>query len=318
MNKHKKHIILCLLLFSFYLFFSGIIRHDRQIKQHITYGQNVSFNCVGEIYHLGKFQQSVVLIDSNHILCTAHAFMFGSGPSRFDSLFIPEVNKWVYGNVSDTIALGNVKDFKVKIGRHTAKISSITVHENYLKAGTYRDKYGIHSGVGFQYDIAIATLCNPILDIRPAELHKEEVTIGKKGIFCGYGDVEKANEVEKNNRFRKRRKLGGENIIDSIEHFKEDTNYQVLRIDFDSPTDSKRNRFGSSEALELEYMPSGGDCGSGVFIQTQNGLRLAGLCAALDSPYEYFTYGIPFKEYYGYTASYLSLASFSDWIEKNR
>ncbi len=297
---------------------SGIGRHDISLSRYHKFAQQPTFNCVGEIYHNKSFQQSCVLLDSTHILTSAHAFYLDSGSSYFDSLYIEESNRWIYGNLSEKQIIGPATEYSIKLDGKTYLIKNIFVHDSFQNQRLYRDSFGLHfSNLGHKFDIAVAELAAPVPEITPAILYENFDELNSHAIMGGYGVVEKANDYNKSLAFHRRRKTGGENTIDSIGGFMVGDLYGELFLDFDAPNSDCCNRFGSPIPLGLEYMINGGDCGSGLFIKHQGEYQLAGLCSSEDIPSDYFNYADIYGSYYGFTFTYLRIVAFNDWIQQH-
>ena len=80
----------------------------------------------------------------------------------------------------------------------------------------------------------------------------------------------------------------------------------MLMIDFDSPSDPNKSRWGSSTPLDLEYMPSPGDSGGGLFIDVAGQTRVAGITS----------FGYPSSNsLYGDAAGYMRVSQFNAWID---
>ena len=65
------------------------------------------------------------------------------------------------------------------------------------------------------------------------------------------------------------------NVIDSV------TPAQLL-MDFDGPETPEFNATGSAAPDSLEYLPSGGDSGGGVFLAIEGGLQLVAINGTLE------------------------------------
>lgn len=303
------------------LFTSGIGRDDVQLSKYLQFAKAPQFDCVGEIYYKREFQITCILLDSTHLLTAAHAFFTDSGAYHRDSVFNFDLNRFVYGYIAEKQIVRSPKNFSVKIGGKKYKTKRFVIHEAYLNAKPYRDEYGIHASEDEFKDLAIIELANPVDDIAPAVLCDTDNELNKRAVFAGFGEVERANEFTYDSidskSLHKRRKMAGENMIDSLGGYKIGNNWAGLYIDFDDPNSNCCNRMGSAKPLPLEYFPSAGDCGSGLFININGIWKLAGFCASTPEDYtEIVNYGKRYKKYYGFTAYYDRIFVYKDWIEK--
>jgi hypothetical protein len=301
-------------IFLLILLSSGTIRDDVSVSKAHRFAEQPVFDCIGEIFFEKEQQQSCILIDATHILTSAHAFYRGSGKYQLDSLFLPDCKRWIYGNLPEKSVLGDMKNYTIRLKGDTYKIKSIKVHEQYANAKPYRDEYGLQLSEGFKYDIAIAELEKPILNIKPAQLFEGNNELNQRAIMAGYRYIEKSSDFTKSRPLHFQRKTGGENMIDSIGHFKVDDRWAGLFFDFDAPNSDCCNRMGDAKALPLEYYPNGGDCGSGLFIKESGTWKLAGMCSAEDIPCETFNFAEKNGHYYGFTCNYLRIFAFKSWI----
>lgn len=299
--------------------FCGIGRDDVPLSKYFDFAKDPVFDCIGELYYKNKFLLSCVLIDQKFILTAGHAFYLESGPRHIDSLYDPESQKWFFGNIPDKMVVGDVKDFTVKFSKKIYQLKTIIIHDRGKRGMTefIRDSFGRHPTEDYNFDIAIAELESKVEKIIPAVLNDQNDELGKRAIMAGYGEVERSNEYNSENTLHKRRKMGGENMIDSVGGFKVGDNWAGLFFDFDGPNIVCCNRMGNSEPLPLEYYIDAGDCGGGLFINRYGKYFLAGLCAAPDYPSEYTRFGDKYGKYYGFTCYYLRVFAFKDWINSN-
>jgi len=179
---------------------------------------------------------------------------------------------------------------------------------------SYRDSVGYYTKDEDCNDLAVVELETEVKGVNPAKLYDNDNELGKRAIMAGYGEIERADEYNSEKSLHKRRKMGGENVIDSIGGFKVGNNLAGLFFDFDGPNSKKFNRMGDSDPLPLEYFVDGGDCGSGLFLSKYGAWKLAGLCASPDYPSEYDSYGDKYGKYYGFNCYYIKIFAFQDWI----
>lgn len=293
---------------------SGIGRHDTKISAYTEFAQNKAFDCVGSIYYDNAFQLSCVLIDSTHIITAAHAFEINNNDLIFDSVYEPMLNQWHYGKHPTSSYIAEPSHFYIKLGDTKYTVKKIYVNDTYKNAKPIRDSLGIHPSLEMYFDIAIAELETPVNTIIPATLYNDSNELNEKGLFVGYGDVAKSDDVNKKITFRRRQKFGGENMIDSIGGYKVGNIWAGLYFDFDAPHSDCCNRMGSAIPLPLEYFPHGGDCGSALFLNNNGKYYLAGICAGEDVYWEYILYAQKYGMVYGHTANYQRIYAYKNWI----
>lgn len=99
--------------------------------------------------------------------------------------------------------------------------------------------------------------------------------------------------------------------MDSIGDKKVNGIHSRIGIDFDSPMDSSTNVMGSNIACDLEYLPTGGDSGGGLFIEKNGGWQLIGIIS-----HGINTYSIT-GGWYGSYVFATRIAAYKSWIDKN-
>ena len=290
---------------------SGIGRDDVSLSKYYNFAKDSVFNCVGEIYFKNEFSCSCVLIDKKYIITVGHAFFRESDSLVEDSFLF--ATKWKQGKHPAFNYLGNIDSFSVHFFGRIYSIKKIYVHEKYNGNPNF---YSIDEGTF--YDMAIAELTTTVEGIKPALLYEDFDELNKRAIISGFGEVEKANEynVPDSVTLHKRRKMAGENMIDSVGGLKIGNNYSVIVSDFDAPHSACCNKIGSTKALPLEWNGDAGDCGCGLFINKNGIWKLAGICF---SP-SYFSddelYGEKYGKYYGFTDTYNRISVYKDWIKE--
>ena len=299
------------------LFISGIGRDDIRLSKYYEFAKDSTFNCIGELYYKNEFQLSCILIDKKHILTAAHAFYHDSGSYHKDSMYEPAYKKWLYGEIPEKIVPGSADDFYVKFSGKKYKLKGFKIHDVYKNSKPYRDEYGIHPSEDYAFEVAVAELATEVKGIEPAILYEDKDELGKRAIMSGYGDVERADEYNAKRSKHKRRKMAGENMIDSFGGFKVGEEWGGLFFDFDAPNSNCCNRIGGSTPLPLEYFTSSGDCGSGLFLNKDGKWKLAGLCSSPEYFSELALYGDKYGKYYGFTCYYIRISLFKDWIIAN-
>ena len=180
--------------------------------------------------------------------------------------------------------------------------------------------YAVNSGKLNQdcehYDIAIAELTTVVDNAKPAILNEDEDELGKRAIIAGFGEVERADEFNADSSIHERKKMGGENMVDSIGGFKLGDKWAALVTDFDAPNSVCCNRIGSAKPLPLEWYADAGDCGCGLFINKNGIWKLAGICSSSENDYEMINYGKKFGKYYGFTDLFQRISVYKDWIKE--
>ena len=123
------------------------------------------------------------------------------------------------------------------------------------------------SGDQYQYDLAIATLSNPVTGVTPATINSTINTttlIGQEVTFIGYGAQGDGNDLAlPASLLGANDRLGATNIIDGVP-------FNLWAADFDSPSDPTKNYFGSffgssSAPTGLEGNLAWGDSGGPLF-----------------------------------------------------
>lgn len=315
----KKNLVLPTIcsFFTCLLFINGTGRDDVPLSKYINFAKDSTFNCIGELYFKNEFEGSCVLINKKYIITSAHNFEINYKDSMVaDSQFDQTLQKWHYGGRSTAQRVGNIDFFYLKLSGKKYYLKNIYIHDVYKNAKPYRDSFGIHSSAEFNYDIAIAELKLEVPDIQPAIINEDADELNKRAIIAGYGQVLKSNDYTKFLPLHWRRKFAGENIIDSVGGFRVAGNWAELYYDFDAPNSDCCNRMGSPTPLPLEYYIGAGDCGGGMFIYKDGKWKLAGVCAADLIHSEIALYGNKYGKFYGFTANYIRVYAFKDWIKE--
>jgi hypothetical protein len=293
----KQRIILIALLCIYTVAGAGIYRHDRKESDYTDLGAQPQFSCVGQIMHQGEMHGSCVLIGKKYVLSAAHVFILAdhrevTTTGNGQTLTMNEPYNRHIGNADEYAVVFNGKQYKCK---------TLTVYPRYLDTIT---KDGL--------DIALLELEEPVTGITPAtistgynELHADVTGVG----WGVYGRADKPGEIV----MGEPKKLGGENVIDSIGGYVLDNRPTAMFCDFDHPTDTTCNKLGSAAPRNLEYICGGGDSGGGLFRQTKTGWELVGIChgSALNVNQLIKT------GYYGQVMSWMRVSVFADWIRKN-
>lgn len=306
MNKCKQSLVKVsriVLMFSLYILsFSGIGRDDVPLKKYYEFAKDSIFDCVGEVYSSkgSKFIQSCVLIDKYYVLATAHGFYTESKDLINDSITVLNLKYPVKRPASTKLADKSIFYFKFKNKVYYAE--KIVIHPNYID--------GFHSN-GYN-DIALIKLNIPITSVQSAALYSDNKEMGSRGIVCGFGAT--LNASSRNLfPFSKRKKMAGENMIDSLGGNLIKNSFGLLFADMDHPKTSNCNRMGDSIPLPLEMHGDAGDCGGGLFIKQDAKWRLAGISFAPSYYDDWKLYGQKYG-YYGFIDGWTRVSPLVEWI----
>ena len=136
------------------------------------------------------------------------------------------------------------------------------------------------------YDMAIVELEGAIEDAgETAVLYAGSDEIGYVGTAVGYGTRGTAEYGEDRRFNADSDKAAAHNMIDAVEDAREDgQGGNILRSDFDGPDGQGNTLEGDAEPYdELEGMIAVGDSGGSMWIETEEGWRMAGINAATDT-----------------------------------
>lgn len=305
MNKKKTIIDAAFGITVIVLFFNGIGRHDTPLKKHFDFANYSVFDCIGEVFDLkgNKFIQSCVLVSDQHIIATAHGFYEESKSMVNDSVTVLD-KKYPIKRPAFS-RLKKESDFYIKIGSKTYRVEKIVIHPEY------NDDF--HSN-GYN-DVAIVRLSEKVAeDIIPATLYTDTLEKNSRGIVCGQGAVMKAQGTSIS--LGRRKKMAGENMIDSLGRNYTNNKWGVLFADMDKPGTTLCNRMGDATPLPLELHGHTGDCGGGLFLIQNKQWRLAGISFAPSYYNDWQLYGKT-HGYYGFIDGWTRVSPIADWIESN-
>jgi hypothetical protein len=274
----KRGLWMVVLMLLSFACFSGIYRHDVPKQRFLDLAQQPQFDCVGKIYQRGKdsskFISSCVLIDSLHILTAAHVF---------------------YHYDVHPALRGSAEEYYVVFADRQYPLKRLMPHEAYTDSLR-------------TYDIALATLQEPVKDITPAILNHRFNELHAKVVGVGYGSSGPCIQRPGDSIRQRVEKLAGENVIDCIGGTKVNGRPSWLCFDFDDPERIAANPMGTARPRPLEYMCAGGDSGGGLFRRRRRRWELIGLCHQIHAAYGAGT------GYYGSTTEWARVAVFMDWI----
>ncbi|HXS37835.1 MAG TPA: trypsin-like serine protease [Flavipsychrobacter sp.] len=275
---------------------AGIYRHDREESQYTTLAAQPQFDCVGQLWKGNEFHGSCVLVGGKYVLSAAHCFIESS--YRPDT--IVQGNQTIIVNQPYDQHIGKASDYNVVYNGMRYQCKELKIYPSYMDTAT-------HDGL----DVALLVLEEDVKDIKPAlmnssfnELHTDVTGVG----YGVNGPADKPGEIG-----NAKKKLAGENVIDSLGGYTLNDNQTVMFCDFDHPTDTGCNKMGSAVPRDLEYICGGGDSGGGLFRQTENGWELIGICHGG---------GVNIQQlmktgYYGQVMSWTRVSVFKNWIEEN-
>lgn len=296
LTKYRKIIIIFFAVVTCIVFSSGVIRHDVKEQEYLDLGSQPQFGCVGQVFRDGKAQGSSVLISSRYVLSAAHVFMISD--HRPDTM---EYNgQTIILNRSFNTRKGDAAQFFFSFDGVMYQAESITLYPAYMDSTT--------KGNG---DIALIRLKEEVKTVVPAALNSgfNELHMNVTGV--GFGASGIANAPETVESYGK--KIGGQNVIDSTGGFKLSGNPSLLFCDFDHPEDKTCNKMGDAIPRPLEYIVAGGDSGGGLFIETTDGWRLAGIASG--APIDLAQ--LKKTGYYGQIMEWTRVSVFADWIKQN-
>lgn len=291
----KRFIGKILFLTILITFFSGVIRHDVNLEEHLELAQEKQFDCVGRIYKDTLASGSCVLINERFVLTAAHVFI--DSEQRPDTVQIDGQKVILFTPYNHRVT--NESKIKVEFNGKKVEVKKLTLHPDYdlTKGG---------------HDIAIIELESPISTISPAYTNSEYDELNSNVVTVGYGASgpgDRPDLVKPLNT-----KIAGENVIDSIAGKKYMNFDSLLFSDFDHPTKKELNQMGSAEPRPLEYMVSGGDSGGGLFREKNENWELVGIVSGT-GPIDINQFSK--TGYYGMTMNWTRVSAFKVWILEN-
>lgn len=271
---------------SFCLFFCGISRHDANPESLAKLASSKQFDCVGKAMENGKSIGSGVLITPRFVLSATHVLMTAN------QMFTKKrkLNDLQAGDFSFDFN-GNV--FKVKrIINYPGTADRSIVSETDL--------------VLLELDKEVNNVVLPELNTKFNELGAEVTGVG----YGVYGIVNEKGVLKAQNSGLK---SAGKNIIDKLAGKEINGKPAMLQFDFDSPSNASVSKMGSDRPIEMEYTPSGGDSGGGLFRESGSKMELIGILHSTQGDIENFrTNG-----YYGEVSNWTRVSVFMGWIKSS-
>lgn len=293
----KKTILLLSLLTTISSsLFGGIYRHDVLVSKYKNLAAEKQFDCVGQVFKGfdGEGRGSCVLIEDRYVLSAAHVFM--ESDNVVDTQYVANGDTiTLFKQVNERV--GDAKGYTFRFNRRRYQSKRIIMFP------AYKDSMGKRLG-----DLVVIELEEPVTDVKPAVMYNEYNELKALVTGVGYGVSGRADKPEEVDIYME--KIAGQNIIDSIGGYHVSGKPSVLMADFDAPSNSTWNKMGSAEPVELEYGVGAGDSGGPLFMKTENGWRLIGICTGggviLDELME--------RGYYSKMSEWLRVSVFSEWI----
>ena len=206
------------------------------------------------------------------------------------------------------------RPFNIIIGGNTYTISTdaqVRVNPNY-------DGVDFHGG-----DIAVVKLDTPVTGITPATRYSGTEEIGKQVVHKGFGihknpspDGSKVGYNVIDGTADQLNGLGFKTVV-SPQTVITNATPLCLITDYDdgSATGNSLSAIGSaSNPMSNELVVTSGDSGGGLFVRTNNGLRLVGIAIDLAIHDSVTSAGIETESYYGRVSSYSRISAYKDWI----
>lgn len=296
-----KSLISIIIFFVFlFIFISGIGRHDVHEQAYLDLAKESQFDCVGQVYRNGKPVASCVLIDNKFILSAAHVFVESD---KVQDTLILDNGDMMVRNVPVNHRIANPGDFYFVFGEHKLYASKIRIHPNFL------DK---EKKINHHFDLSLVTLTRSKHNIKPAKINLKKNELSSKVVGVGYGASGKADKPHE--VIRGKKKIAGENVVDSLGGAKLHGDNTQLLCDFDHPRLEKFNKIGSKTAMPLEYTASGGDSGGGLFRRVnKHNWELIGVFSSYKSDLKLLSES---NSYYGTLMFWTRVSVFKSWIEE--
>ncbi len=293
----KKAKLVVYFTLVFFIFSSGIYRHDVNVQDYIDLGKEPQFNCVGQLVIAKEPKASCVLVQERFVLTAAHNLVLGEAIA--DTTMVE--GKQVILYTEDNLHVLPPDMISVKFGDKEFGVKGVTIHPFYL-----------HEETKGSCDIALIELAEPAQDILTPKLNDKPDEWNSFVIGVGFGVSGPANRPDLVSP--KNKKIAGQNVIDSIGGFELSGLKTLLFADFDHPADTTCcNRMGSPIPQPLEFMISGGDSGGGLFRYNNNEWELIGITSGGGIDLDQFMKSF----YYGQVGAWTRVSALHEWISEN-
>lgn len=293
---YKKILVLLLLTITSAFFFSGIIRHDVAEKEYTQLASKQQFDAVGEVCINGIPSGSSILMQERFLLPAAHVFI--ESDFREDTIIHEGQTIVTYQPFNERIV--DADHVSISINGKQLRIKRVILHPNYLDNNSEGS-----------CDLALLELETPVKHIKPAVLNRDTDEQSSRVVGVGFSVSGVADQPETVVPLRK--KIAGQNVIDSIGGFEYSGKPTLLFADFDHPTRTDCNKLGSLTPEPLEYICGGGDSGGGLFRQKNSRWELIGICTGSPTDLQQLmTTG-----YYGQLMLWTRVSVFDQWIAEN-
>ncbi|MFC4143466.1 trypsin-like serine protease [Pedobacter mendelii] len=271
---------------SFCLFFCGISRHDANPEALSKLASSKQFDCVGKALENGKFIGSGVLITPRFVLSATHVLMTAN------QMFTKrrKLNDLEPG------------DFSLDFNGNIFKVKRIITY-------TGRGDYSTET----ETDLVLLELDRDVNNIALPGLNTKLNELGTQVTGVGYGIYGIVNEKGRLKIQNSGVKSAGKNIIDKLAGKEVNGKPAMLQFDFDSPLNPAVSKMGSDHPIEMEYTPSGGDSGGGLFREAGGKMELIGILHSTQGDIENFR----INGYYGEVSNWTRVSVFTDWIKSS-
>ncbi|MXV14063.1 trypsin-like serine protease [Hufsiella ginkgonis] len=274
--------------------FAGIMRDDAEEAGYRKLAAEHQFDCVGKLFNGDRMIGSCVLIGKRKVLSAAHVMMEYTS-FRQDTMKMG--NSTVVLNVPTSSSPVEAAKCHARFGDRDYAVKLIRIHPDYGKNPS-------------SADLAFIGLAAEVTKVKPARLNTTPDELGAAVVGVGYGASGFSSKPAEVTQSRK--KLAGQNMVDSLGGRLLNGNRTTLICDFDSPLEPSWNRIGSAKPLPLEYICSGGDSGGGLFRKGRKGWELVGLCHNSESGIStLLTQG-----YYGLLMEWTRISVYHHWIDQ--
>ena len=221
--------------------YSGVIRDDVPISDYQAVANDPLYASSGKItFGSNSDWAGGVLVGNNWVLTAAHI-----------------VNSNYLNNTPSNV--------QFTVGGNTYSGIAIFVNPGYQSSTPQNGN-----------DIALVQLSSPVTNVAPAALYTGNSALGEVGTYVGWGKT--GDGLAGMNPSSGATHLGGTNVIDVTGNLVNPSwSSNILLSDFDSPTNSSLNLWGSATPTPLEYLPCDKDSGSGLFVTENGQTYLAGI-----------------------------------------